>query len=91
MIGRAELGAVPWHLVCVAVSRDGDYVFYNPYNERALTSSKAWHLVRAPRARLPSDHPFGWYFEALALLQRELVGETGPGSGMHDHVMGWDE
>lgn len=48
--------------------RGGDYLFYNPHNERALSYNKVWHLVRAPSALLPTGYPVDWYFDALAFF-----------------------
>lgn len=52
--------------------------------------NEACHLVRVSRARFPAVHPVGCDFEALALFERELYGEVGVGSAMHDQVIGWD-
>lgn len=47
---------------------------------------EAWHLVRAPPARLLTGHPVGWDSEDLFV--REQDGEVGLGSGMHDQIIG---
>lgn len=40
---------------------------------------------------MKTGHLVDWDFEALALFERELDGEVGVGSGMHDEVIGWDD
>lgn len=50
-----------------------------------------WHLVRAAPARLPTGHPVGWGYGALSLNARELDGDIGVDSGMHDKVIGRDD
>lgn len=67
-----------------------DYMFYNPHKQPALAVNEVCLLVRAPRARLPAEHPVSWDFEALARFECELDVEVGVGSGIHDHVIGWD-
>lgn len=46
-------------------------MFSNPHSELALSYDEARYLVRAPRACFPSGHPVGWYFEALAVNERD--------------------
>lgn len=56
-----------------------------------MAANETWHIVRAPRERLPTGNPAGWDFEALALFERELNGEVGVGSGIHDPNIWWDD
>lgn len=57
--------------------RGGDYLFYNPHKERALTYNDDWDLVRAKRASSPTEHLVLWNFSALVLFESELDGEIG--------------
>lgn len=59
--------------------RSVDYLFVSPFNERPVSYEEALHLIRAPRARLPTDHPVGYEYESLVTFERELHGEVSVG------------
>lgn len=69
----------------------GIYLFYHPQNERAVSCSKTWLLVRALCARLPVVHPIGWNFEVLGFFERDLDGDFCVGSGKQDQLIRWDD
>lgn len=52
-----------------------------------MSYDEAWHLIRAPSARLLAGNPNGWDYEALGIFERKLDVNSDGGSWMYGHVV----